>query len=415
MRQLKNFQLDTNRDKLYPNVACYQMDLDNAVQQAIDAGLVEGEMKELPSWAKFVAHPVKAKGFFINILQSIFQGKGNLDELNVELQTEECPKRRVAMVFMPDNTRKDKLVIIAKITQQALPNFEVIELSGNTTTQKKAQQKVKEIMELNPNKSILILAAKMAQRSFSNGKIDELYLAYDRGENGATIQKMSRALTPDSEDKVGKIFSLSFDANRDDKFDALLVQTAFNQVKRNPNSTDIREELARILRTVDIFNCTEEGAIPIKVDTFIEQALSRKSISRVMGKIADIDSLPDSMINALANGDINYLKNERIEATSSGKTKETVKKGGFGSKDRKPVTDKTREQVRKMIITIIENSDIIIQGTGTQNIREALNMIKEWGEQSTIESEFGVSFEIIKYIFDTQIIKQEWVNLLYKV
>ena len=85
MRQLKNFQLDTNRDKLYPNVACYQMDLGNAVQQAIDAGLVEGEMKELPSWAKFVAHPVKAKGFFINILQSIFQGKGNLDELNVEL------------------------------------------------------------------------------------------------------------------------------------------------------------------------------------------------------------------------------------------------------------------------------------------------------------------------------------------
>lgn len=415
MRQLKNFQLDTNRDKLYPNVACYQMDLDNAVQQAIDAGLVEGEMKELPSWAKFVAHPVKAKGFFINILQSIFQGKGNLDELNVELQTEECPKRRVAMIFMPDNTRKDKLVIIAKIAQQALPNFEVIELSGNTTTQKKAQQKVKEIMESNPNKSILILAAKMAQRSFSIGKIDELYLAYDRGENGATIQKMSRALTPDSEDKVGKIFSLSFDANRDDKFDALLVQTAFNQVKRNPNSTDIREELARILRTVDIFNCTEEGAIPIKVDTFIEQALSRKSISRVMGKIADIDSLPDNVINALANGDIDYLKNERIEATSSGKTKETVKKGGSGSKDRKPVTDKTREQVRQMITTIIENSDITIQGTGTQNIREALNMIKEWGEQSTIESEFGVSFEIIKYIFDTQIIKQEWVNLLYKV
>jgi hypothetical protein len=415
MRQLKNFQLDTNRDKLYPNVACYQMDLGNAVQQAIDAGLVEGEMKELPSWAKFVAHPVKAKGFFINILQSIFQGKGNLDELNVELQTEECPKRRVAMIFMPDNTRKDKLVIIAKIAQQALPNFEVIELSGNTTTQKKAQQKVKEIMESNPNKSILILAAKMAQRSFSNGKIDELYLAYDRGENGATIQKMSRALTPDSEDKVGKIFSLSFDANRDDKFDALLVQTALNQVKRNPNSTDIREELARILRTVDIFNCTEEGAIPIKVDTFIEQALSRKSISRVMGKIADIDSLPDNIINALANGDIDYLKNERIKATSSGKTKETVKKGGSGSKDRKPVTDKTREQVRQMITTIIENSDIIIQGTGTQNIREALNMIKEWNGESIIQDEFGISFDIVKYIFDSQIIKQEWVNLLYKV
>jgi hypothetical protein len=414
MRQLKNFQLDTNRDKLYPNVACYQMDLGNAVQQAIDAGLVEGEMKELPSWAKFVAHPVKAKGFFTNILQSIFQGKGNLDELNVELQTEECPDRRVAMMFMPDNTRKDKLSIIANIAQQALPNFEVIELSGNTTTQKKAQKKVKEIMELNPNKSILILAAKMAQRSFSIGQIDELYLAYDRGENGATIQKMSRALTPDNENKVGRIFSLSFDANRDDKFDALLVQTALNQVKRNPNTTDIRAELARILRTVDIFNCTEDGAIPVVVDTFVEQALSRKSISRVMGKIADIDSLPDNVVNALANGDINYLKNERIEATQSGKTKDITKKKG-GSKNEKPVTDRTREQIRQMITTIIENSDIIIQGTGTQNIREALQMIQDWGETEIIESEFGVSFDIVKYVFDVQIIKQEWVNLLYKV
>ena len=414
MRQLKNFQLDTNRDKLYPNVACYQMDLGNAVQQAIDAGLVEGEMKELPSWAKFVANPIKAKGFFTNILQSIFQGKGNLDELNVELQTEECPDRRVAMMFVPDNTRKDKLSIIANITQQALPNFEVIELSGNTTTQKKAQKKVKEIMELNPNKSILILAAKMAQRSFSIGQIDELYLAYDRGENGATIQKMSRALTPDNETKVGRIFSLSFDANRDDKFDALLVQTALNQVERSLIPTDARQELARILRTVDIFNCTEEGAIPVVVDTFVEQALSRKSISRVMGKIADIDSLPDNVVNALANGDINYLKNERVEATQSGKTKDTTKKKG-GSKNEKPITDRTREQVRQMITTIIENSDIIIQGTGTQNIREALQMVQDWDETEIIESEFGVSFDIVKYVFDTQIIKQEWVNLLYKV
>jgi hypothetical protein len=411
---LKYFKLDTSRDLLYPNVACYQMDLGNAVQQAIDAGLVEGEMKELPSWAKFIAHPIKAKGFFTNILQSVFQGKGNLDELNVELQTGECPEKRVAMMFLPDNTRKDMLDIIGNIAQQALPNFEVITLNGNTTTQKKAQRKVKEVMEKNPTKSILILSAKMAQRSFSIGQIDELYLAYDRGENGSTIQKMSRALTPDTEDKVGKIFSLSFDSNRDDKFDALLVQTALNQVNRNPNQTDIREELTQILRTVDIFTCTPDGSIPVVVDTFVEQALSRKSISRVMGKVADIDSLPDSTIHALASGNINYLKNERVEATQSGKTKDTTERKA-NSKSEKPTIDQERQRVREMITTIIENSDIIIQGTGTQNIREALQMIQDWNETGIIESEFGVSFDIVKYVFDNQIIKQEWVNLLYKV
>ena len=44
---LKNFKINTGRDLLYPNVNCYQMDLGPAVDAAIEAGLVEGEMKDL--------------------------------------------------------------------------------------------------------------------------------------------------------------------------------------------------------------------------------------------------------------------------------------------------------------------------------------------------------------------------------
>lgn len=411
---LKYFKLNQDRDKLYPNVSCYQMDLGPAVNAAIEAGLVEGEMKELPSWQKFIAHPIKAKGFFINIIQSIFEGKGNHDELNVDYQTEEIKNRRIAMMFMPDNTKKDMLDVIGKIAQQSLNSYEVVTLNGNTTTQKKAQRKVKEVLEKNPNKSILIIAAKMAQRSFSIGEIDELYLAYDRGENGSTIQKMSRALTPNKEDKTGRIFSLSFDPNRDDKFDALLVQTALNQVQRTPEQTDIRAELAKILRTVDIFSCTADGAIPISVDTFVEEALSRKSISRVMGKISDISNLSDDMIEALANGDINYLKNNRKETTQSGKTKEPQTKPNSKIKINKR-TDKNIERVKEMITTVIENSDIIVMGSNTNNIREALNQIEEWNEQQIIREEFGLDYEVVKYLFEEDIIKQEWINLLYKV
>lgn len=409
---LKHFKLDTNRDKLYPGIECYQMDLAPAVEMAIKLGLVEGEMKELPSWQKFVAHPIKAKGFFTNILQSIFQGKGNNDELNVDLQIGNISKRRTAMMFLPDNTRKDMLDIIGKIAQQTLDSYEVITLNGNTTTQKKAEKYVEEIIENNPNKSILILSAKMAQRSFSEGLIDELYLAYDKGANGPTIQKISRALTPKQEGKIGRVFSLSFDPNRDDKFDAMIIQTALNQIERNSESTDIRQELTNVISTIDIFTCTKDGAIPITVDTFVEEALSRKSISRAMGKKSDISSLSDDMLDALANGDINYLKNSQKETTQSGKTREPKPRN---NKPLTPnITHNNIELVKEMITTIIENTDIIISGTNQCNIKKALNQIEEWGEENTIQQEFGLDYEIIKYIFEENIIKQEWVNILYK-
>lgn len=409
---LKHFKLDTNRDKLYPGIECYQMDLAPAVEMAIKLGLVEGEMKELPSWQKFVAHPIKAKGFFTNILQSIFQGKGNNDELNVDLQIGNISKRRTAMMFLPDNTRKDMLDIIGKIAQQTLDSYEVITLNGNTTTQKKAEKYVKEIIENNPNKSILILSAKMAQRSFSEGLIDELYLAYDKGANGPTIQKISRTLTPKQEGKIGRVFSLSFDPNRDDKFDAMIIQTALNQIERNSESTDIRQELTNVISTIDIFTCTKDGAIPITVDTFVEEALSRKSISRAMGKKSDISSLSDDMLDALANGDINYLKNSQKETTQSGKTREPKPRS---NKPLTPnITHNNIELVKEMITTIIDNTDIIISGTNQCNITKALNQIEEWGEENTIQQEFGLDYEIIKYIFEENIIKQEWVNILYK-
>ena len=414
---MKNFKINTTRDLLYPDVNCYQMDLGPAVEAAIEAGLVEGEMKELPSWSKFVASPIKAKGFFVNMLKSVFEGTGNNDELNVDLQTGLVNKRRIAMMFLPENTKTRKednmLGTVCNIAQQTLSSYEVIELSGNTTTNKKAQKKVKEVIEKYPNKSILIIASKIAQRSFSIGEIDELYLAYDKGENGSSIQKMSRALTPDTEGKVGRIFSLSFNPNRDDKFDALLVQTAMNQVNKSPDTTDIRQELGRILRTVDIFNCTEDGAIPITVDDFVEEALSRKSISRVMGNKADIHLLGDDIIKALAEGNVDYLTNKQRDTVRTGKTRDIVDKLPT-DKLPTPGTDKDMEAVKEMITTIIENADIIVKGTNQTIIREALVTIEEWNAESTIKEEFGVEYSIIKYLFEENIIKQEWINILHK-
>ena len=415
---LKYFTKNLERDLLYPSIQGYQMDLISSVNLAITRGLLTDEdFKKLPSWQKFVQHPIKGKGWFITLLESLFKGKHSLDSLNVDLQTESYGGRRVAMMFLPDNTKKTNLTTIVNIVSETLSDYVVIELSGNVTTQKEAEKLVKETMEKNPNKSILIISAKMAQRSFSIKQLDELYLCYDKGQNGATIQKMSRALTPNDVDKVGKIFSLSFDSNRDDKFDTLLVQTALNLLKGKKTQTDINEQLRRILSSIDIFSCTEAGSIKIDIDTFVESALSRKTISRVMGMKTDINGIPMEVVTALANGNIDYIKNESRENAKTGKTKETTPTNKRKQSDLKPMEVKNLQKVREMLTTIYEHSDILMRSAktlGATNIRQAFKMFESKNWQSIISSEFGVDFNVIKYLFESGRINENWVNILHK-
>lgn len=415
---LNYFSMDKGRDVLYPNVRGYQVDLTSSVNRAIKLErLEECEFKNLPSWTKFVSHPLKSKGWYNTLLEAMFKGKHNLNDTNIDYQLNNLNSRRIAMMFLPDNTRKEHLDIIGSITQQTLPEYEVVVLNGNTTTQKKAEQTVKKVIEENPTKSIIIISAKMAQRSFSIKQLDELYLCYDKGQNGATIQKMSRALTPNDDKKVGKIISLSFDPNRDDKFDTLIAETALNLMRgKKPSETDIREQLKRILNSIDIFSCTEDGAIGIDVDTFVESALQRKTISRVMGMKTDVSGIPNDIMVALAQGKIDYVKNQIQDKALTGKTKETEKKQSKGTRDSKPATQVQIQKVREMLTSIYENSDILLKSAkslGAKNIMDSFRVFEEQGWENDITSEFEVDYGIIKWLFTTNKINSNWVDILH--
>lgn len=412
--QLKNFKIDSGRDLLVPDLACYQMDLTGPVEAAIEAGEVDEEFKLLPSWAKFGANPVKAKGFFVRTLESIFLGKGNHDELNVDYQLNESPDQRVAMMFI---SAKNNIALndAAKIAQQTLPGYEVIALNGATKhngrriTNENAEKVVKEIVE--QGKPVLILSKEMAARSFSIPEITELYLAYDKGSNGTTIQKMSRTLTPGELDKVGRIFSLSFDPNRDDKFDAMIIETADNYARRS-EQTDFREAMRDVLRTIDIFSCTEEGAVKMDIDTYLEQALARKAVSRVLGKVIDITKIDGAIITALANGNRDISKNEKIKAALLGKTKDSKEGNGNGVSHE----DNTMAEIakaREALVFILENLDYLIYGTESTAISETLPKIKDNDQfVKAVENRFGVNFAILEYLFERGAINQKHVELL---
>ena len=410
---LKNFTIDINRDKLYPDLACFQMNVAEMTALAIEDGVDE---ELLPSWAKFAANPLKAQGFFTYTLQALFEGKHDALELNVRYQLNQTKKeRRVAMMFIA-SANNDGLMTSASIADDALNGFTVITLcghkdnriNGQRVTNRNAQQLVKEVLEQDDN-DILILSNQMAARSFSIPEITELYLAYDNGDNGATIQKMSRTLTPSKSDsKVGRVFSLSFDPNRDDKFDSMIMEAALKVKKADE---DIVSSMKRTLSSVDIFRCTEDGAQKMDEAEFIKQSMARNGLSRVMGKVADISAIPLEVATALSTGNIDVKRLTKVMASAKGKTYAASDSDPKQKNKRDLSHEKMMAKVREMITTIVENMDILIYGTGETNVQSAIAAIEENNLQGPVEERFGVEYDVIKFVFDTGIVKQDWVDI----
>jgi len=415
---LKYFEVNQSRHQLYVDVEFYQMNLASVVEIARtaepDAFVEDGIF--LPSWSKFAAQPVKAKGFFTNMLQAVFEGKGGDDSLNVDYQTGRRAKEgiKVAMMFLPGSTTNANLEEIIPIAEQALKGFNIVAVYGEEMTNATSEKRVKERIEIaeKNNQHVLILSAGMAQRSFSIPQITELYLAYDTGDNGATIQKMSRVLTPNKEGKVGRVISLSFDPNRDDKFDSIMIETAQNY-KKNHKVSDLKQALSDVLKTVDIFKCQADGAVKIEVDAYLEEALARKSIDRLIGKVAPVRELSKEEISALASGNVDVFRAARQSVAQRGKTKLNLIKKNKGA-DRTEASEKELARAREMIVTIAQNIDII-KFYGGNTIEDAFDLMDEDGKdiQNDVTRQFGVPYEMVKELVLTNFINRDLLDLKF--
>jgi hypothetical protein len=423
---LKHFKIETSRDLLVPDMRLFQLDLSEPVMQSVAAGEFDDEdMKLLPSWSKFAAHPQKAKGFFVRMLETVFLGKHGVDTANVDLQTQNWfgrERQKTAMMFVPGSTRvKDgQLAAIGVIAQSALPAWRVIVLGGNilidgqkvrnANAERKVREQIEQAVKL--NQSVLIISSLMAQRSFSIPEITELYLAYDSGEVGATIQKMSRVLTPGKDPKkVGKIISLSFDPNRDDKFDSMLLETTFNITKQNPKRS-AADVMSEVLSTVDIWKGSAHASVQVNKDRYLAQVLARKSISRVIGSTADLTLLDKDTIKQLAAGTVSYQRNDTVASVPKGKTKISPKK--TKTKNTKNTAVEEMRKARERITAIVENIDYILDGSGCDKLGSAIEVVNNTPDvQEEIEREFGVHWDVVQSLFDKGIIRREWLELIY--
>jgi hypothetical protein len=253
----------------------------------------------------------------------------------------------------------------------------------------------------------------MAQRSFSIPEITELFLAYDGGDNGATIQKMSRALTPGVAGKRGRIISLSFDPNRDDKFDAVLLETAQNFAK-NRGITDLREALGAVLKTVDIFDCQEDGAVRLDINRYLAAALARNSIDRVIGNIAPVHELSPEQLQALASGNIAVWRAAQEESVQRGKTRQPRVSASSRAGSNHSVNQADLIRAREMIVTIAQNTDII-RAWGGNTMEESFALLDTAGSvaHDEIREYFGCDYELVRELILTGFINRGLLDLKF--
>ena len=419
---LKHFKIDPTRTSLVVPVEFYQMNLIRAVEQArrVDAELFSDGDDRLPSWTKFAKDPIKAKGFWTRMLQAVFLGQGNLPELNIELQTRDLNPDgyKVAMMFLPGSMRNEHLKTTVALTKQTLKGWEILEISGvgefngKKISNKNAEKITKQVVEICKENGtpLLILSRGMAQRSYSIGDITELYLCYDEGDAGATTQKISRALTPSNVGKIGRIFSLSFDPNRDDKFDTMLIAAAENYASRK--GVDVDEALRRVINTIDIFACGEDGRIDIDHDTYLQQVLERKSLTRAMGKQAYMDLLSYDEICMFAEGNQNYDRLDKTNAADKGKVGD--KNDRFKNRNKLSKEDlELIDKARKALTTIVEHLPYLSIMTKCDTVRDTLIKCNEKKDyRDYVREEFGVPPDIILDLFDRGVLNYDLASLL---
>ena len=120
----------------------------------------------------------------------------------------------------------------------------------------------------------------MCQRSFSIPEINTVILSYDRGDQGATIQKMSRALTSGSNKNLGHIVSLSIDGNRDEKISTIIMETA--EKESEDSDEDMVESIKKVLRTLPIFQMVDGDIEPIDVDDYAKEVFESSNSHRLI-------------------------------------------------------------------------------------------------------------------------------------
>ena len=379
-----------------------------------------------PSWLKIWAKPLGNEAFVGQLLQSLT----GQDTLRTELNLSALASERVDCFMLLVSANKKEMGDIAKIAGRYIPDWHVKVLNGDFTNNKDAQyETTQEINEarIAGKKGVLIIANQMGSRSYSIPEIQSTVIAFDRGSVDATAQKVSRCLTPTKKDRklydsvsdkeYGIIVDLSFDPNRAENIERLILEEAVQIQRDGTDADDFASAVKYVLSSINLFKMKYGTAVEMTE----EEMFKVFSDNETMLKVADVSV---DIAGAIESGMFDILASVKAEDKAKGNKKDVltsdvinfIKEGG--SITEKSTKDKDIKSLEKTINEAIKSlnmsaTSVYYLALGGESYRDCLDLISD---NELLDNEFnelfGVSSDNVITLLDNNILNEAILDVI---
>lgn len=381
------------------------------------------DSKENLSFQKMMKDVKKASGTWRGLIKSLI---GSADTLELLKNRVDClnidtifkTKIRSVLMWVPSGAgiKKENLSDLVELLSPILTDWLVVPICSDVTSNEEAEKyilndRIPEALRQG-KRGVWILSSGMGARSFSVPHIDLVILAYDKGSEGATVQRMFRALTSEQGKSHAHILSLSIDGNRDEKFSGMILETAVKMQLRNQNS--LEQNLREVLRTLCLFDVVKDGKlVQITEDEYAQRYLEASSISRLCyNEGFDFFGDPEvvQLISSITSSTSKKPKLDlAFDLGQSYESKDSVK--SLTPKQKKEAVQDFREKLRSIALNI----HVLALAAATSDLNEAIEIFKSDSQMNQELEEifgldiYGIESLLIKGVFNRQILETSMI------
>lgn len=404
---LEKYKRAYEYEKKLPLVNFYRFDWSPFVELTEDS-----DFNLNPSFAKASKNVKKCHGFWSGLIRSLIGESKNIDANDYSLFNciNEDPQSVIMFVNMYNGQQKELNKIVKAIISEFYDVYVINgdEVKGNKFAEDYVQDKIRIAKE--KGKHVWIIASQMCQRSFSIPDINVALLCYDNGEKGATVQKMSRALTAGSDNKTGHIISLSIDGNRDDKVTSMILETAKKLAEHE--DIDIISALRKVMKTLPVFQMDRDGElVELKVDEYSKEIFNSSNSHRlVVNKDRLLSLTEDDLSYSILMGiEVSKLKKEKqIVSLQKGKTFQPT-----STKSKTHFEKSEIDEMRTKLNNIIDKTDYCIKEIRKNRGKIAYdNFVNLLNESRFIQESIGVNYFEFTTLVNENLIDKSLISIL---
>lgn len=392
----------------------------------------------MTDWSKILEDPYKNKDIIKSLLKGLFglDMDPSINKINLSKAIYKDSEKNVRCLhFFTGCRSNEKLEKLSNVFKETLRNYNIITLSGdNRITNETAEKEVKDLIEKTKEEGkdgVVILSVNMGARSFSVSEIEAVLLMYDGGLVSQTIQKTSRALTSGKDyngdvKNVGNIVSLSFDPNRTDPIEQIILEES---LKNKLKDESVESAVRRLIMSVNIFSILDDetgDCVEINKEDLITKFIQNTDYKRVVVSSVDYTSLlindDDILVGLDGAKTFKASKNKMDKLLPSGKKfLDKRESGKEGKKDGENEYKKILERIRE-VVNMILNSTSTIESIDTSDIysmnnkKSFIQILKSIKSDDNKNNEFietfGIDSEILIKMCERKRINGDLIDLI---